>query len=565
MAILDALGPIAWTALLVIAGLAAWNLLLFRKAPGSLDDAPSVSILIPARNEEANIVEAVRTACAQTARAVEVVVLDDGSTDATPRLLASLRAECPRLRVVTGQPLPPGWAGKAWACWQLASQHARNDWVLFVDADVRLASDAASRALAAARARRVDFLSAFPRQLVPTPGEALLVPLMYLLLIAYLPMAFIRWTRLPSLSAACGQFMLVRRAAYLAADGHRAAPGTLHDGVKLARRMKSAGFPIGIVDGQDLARCRMYDGFRASWRGFARNAYEALGSPLALAIMATLNVGFFVLPFLALPASVVWGGTAHATADWGRSVLLVVGLRVVLAWRYRYPVWTALATPVAVSALVAIQVESYLRHVTGRPVLWRARAYPGSAPIGKGKAVTSILVVLPLLWTLAHVPQASGAPAALPDVTFQDPEGRTLQLAALRGRVAVIVYGGRAGVDEHTAWGKRLDAELRQRGVYRAEDPDAQRPVRILAVAEMGGIPETFRPLIRAAVRPSVEKGYSLWLDWEDRMTRAFGAHEPHSTVLVANPDGAVLLVVGGPPTGVPLQSVLDLLRELVP
>jgi glycosyltransferase involved in cell wall biosynthesis len=314
---------------------------------------------------------------------VEVVVLDDGSTDATPRLLASLGAECPRLRVVSGQPLPAGWAGKAWACWQLASEHARHEWLLFVDADVRLFPEAASRALAAARARRADFLSAFPRQLVPTPGEALLAPLMYLLLVAYLPMAFIRWTRLPSLSAATGQFMLVRRAAYLAADGHRAVPGTLHDGVKLARRMKAAGFPIGIVDGQDLATCRMYAGFRASWQGFARNAYEALGSPAALAIMTTLNAALFILPFLALPVSALWGGAAHATAAWGLAVLLVLVLRLVLAWRFKYPWWTALATPVAVLALTGIQLESYLRHLTGKPVLWRSRAYPGAAPVGR--------------------------------------------------------------------------------------------------------------------------------------------------------------------------------------
>jgi len=383
IAILDALGPIVWTALLVIGGLAAWNLLLFRRAPRPLEDTESVSILIPARNEEANIEGAVRAACAQTASAVEVVVLDDGSTDTTPRLLASLSPECPRLRVVGGEPLPAGWAGKAWACWQLGSRHARHDWLLFVDADVRLDPAAASRALAAARAQRVDFLSAFPRQLVPTFGEALLAPLMYLLLAAYLPMAFIRWTRLPGLSAATGQFMLVRRAAYLAADGHRAVPGTLHDGVKLARRMKVAGFPIGIVDGQDLATCRMYAGFRASWHGFARNAYEALGSPVALAIMTTLNSALFILPFLALPVSALWGGAAHATAAWGRAVLLVLALRLVLAWRFRYPWWTAFVTPIAVLALTGIQLESYLRHLTGKPVLWRSRAYPGAAPVGR--------------------------------------------------------------------------------------------------------------------------------------------------------------------------------------
>jgi hypothetical protein len=252
-----------------------------------------------------------------------------------------------------------------------------------VDADVRLSPEAVSRALAAAREQRVDFLSAFPRQLVPTPGEALLVPLIYLLLTAYLPMAFIRSNRLPSLSAACGQFMLVRRAAYLAAGGHRAVAATLHDGIKLARRMKAAGFFVGILDGQDLATCRMYAGFRASWNGFARNAYEALGSPVSLAIMTTLNVALFVLPFLALPVSALWGGAA-ATAAWGRAVALILALRLLLAWRFRYPWWTALATPVAVLALIGIQFESYVRHLTGRPVSWRAREYSGAGPVGKG-------------------------------------------------------------------------------------------------------------------------------------------------------------------------------------
>jgi glycosyltransferase involved in cell wall biosynthesis len=380
--VLDGLAPIILTALLVIAGLAVWNLCLFRRAPRAVEDKTSVSILIPARNEEANIEGAVRAACAQTHRKVEVVVLDDGSTDATPRLLAALRAECPRLRVAAGQPLPAGWAGKAWACWQLAAEHARHDWLLFVDADVRLSPEAVSRALAAARARRVDFLSAFPRQLVPTVGEALLAPLMYLLLVAYLPMAFIRWTRLPSLSAATGQFMLVRREAYLAADGHRAVRATLHDGVNLARRMKRAGFPIGIVDGQDLATCRMYLGFRASWRGFARNAYEALGSPVALIIMATLNLALFVLPFVALPWSALAG--ARSTAAWGLAVLVVLALRFGLAWRFRHPWWIALATPVAILALTGIQAESYLRYRTGRSVLWRDRAYSGTAGAGKG-------------------------------------------------------------------------------------------------------------------------------------------------------------------------------------
>src|SRR5262249_59636107 len=110
---------------------------------------------------------------------------------------------------------------------------------------------------------------------------------------------------MPTLAAAGGQFMLVQRAAYLAAGGHQAVPATLHDGLKLARRMKAAGFAVGLFDGGDVATCRMYAGFRAAWRGFARNAYEALGSPVALAVMVVLNGAFFVLPFLPLPVALL--------------------------------------------------------------------------------------------------------------------------------------------------------------------------------------------------------------------------------------------------------------------
>jgi glycosyltransferase involved in cell wall biosynthesis len=374
--------PVVLT-VLGIAILAWWNLQLFRPAPPPLGDAPAVSVLIPARNEATQIEAAVRAACAQRVAALDVVVLDDGSTDGTAEILARLEAELPSLRVVRGAALPPGWAGKAWACWQLASQHARGEWVLFVDADVRLEPDAAARALAAARVASADFVSGFPRQLTPTVGEALIVPLVYLVLLCYLPMALVRRIAVPSLSAGCGQLMLVRRAAYLAADGHRAVRSTLHDGIKLARRMKAAGQSIALFDGRDLAACRMYAGFGETWRGFSRNAYEALGSPAALAVMIALNGGLFVLPFLALPAALVSDGLSATTGAWAFAVAVVLALRARLAARFGSPLWTVPATPVAVALMIALQLHSYFNHCTGRPVVWRARTYPGAAPSGR--------------------------------------------------------------------------------------------------------------------------------------------------------------------------------------
>jgi hypothetical protein len=169
--------------------------------------------------------------------------------------------------------------------------------------------------------------------------------------------------------------------------------------------------------------------------------------------------------------------------------------------------------------------------------------------------VRRLFVVAILALVLDGVP-ARGQPSVLPDVSFQDQEGRHLELAALRGHVGVIVYGGRAAVEQHVAWGKQLDAEMRR-------SPPHSRPVQILALAQMGGIPQAFRPMLRRVIRPHVETGYSLWLDWDDQMRTLFGAHDPASTVVVADTRGAVRLVVSGPPQGEPYRAVCEELRRL--
>jgi hypothetical protein len=358
---------------LAVAAIVAKNLTVFRRAPAP-HATPPVSILLPVRNEEEAVEWTVRAACAQTAPG-EVVVLDDESTDATPVILARLAGELPRLRVVRGRPLPAGWAGKAWACWQLGAEHARQEWLMFVDCDVRLAPDAAARALAAARAQDAPFVSAFPRQHTATVGEALVVPLIHLVLLAWLPLWLVRRVALPSLVAGCGQLMLVARGTYLAADGHRAIRATLHDGLMLARRMKSVGASVGVLDGSDIATCRMYAGFAAVWRGFSRNAYEALGSPGALGAMVALNGAVFVLPFVALPWTLATAGPGLAASAWAASVAIALAIRGTLARRFGAPAWTTLATPLAVTLMLVIQVNSYLNTIRARPVTWRARVY----------------------------------------------------------------------------------------------------------------------------------------------------------------------------------------------
>jgi hypothetical protein len=166
--------------------------------------------------------------------------------------------------------------------------------------------------------------------------------------------------------------------------------------------------------------------------------------------------------------------------------------------------------------------------------------------------------------TIVAWPGPAGAfPPRLPAATFQDQDGRVLDLASVWGRVAVIVYGGRAGLEHHIAWGRRLDEELRDRGVYRAGDSREARPVWILAVAQMGRIPVAFRGMLRAALQPHVEPGHSLWLDWEDLLSTWFGRRDGESTVVVVDRRGTVRLVAAGRPEGEPYRAVSEALRRI--
>lgn len=228
-AVLTALALLCLLAALLPAVLAAVNLFALRR-PAPEADPGLVSILIPARNEAANIAGTVRAALASSAVPVEVIVGDDHSTDETAAIVRGLGD--PRLRVVPVPPLPEGWTGKNHACAHIAGL-ARGRHLLFIDADVRLEPEAAAALAARARRGGAALVSGVPRQRTETLGELLTVPMIDFLLVGYLPVPLMRRRSDPSLGAACGQMILIERAAYEAIGGHAAIRAFLHDGVRL--------------------------------------------------------------------------------------------------------------------------------------------------------------------------------------------------------------------------------------------------------------------------------------------------------------------------------------------
>jgi len=338
-----------------------------------LEEQPLICVCVPARNEEANLEACVRSVLASTHRNVAVHVYNDHSTDATGEILARLIAEDPRVRATPVAPLPEGWNGKQFGCHQMGLD-ARGAFVLFTDADVRFEPACLSATLNCARALKADLISTFPLQRTHTLGESLVVPLIHFILLSYLPMARMRNTMDPAASAGCGQFLFARREAYLSAGGHTSFKASMHDGIKLPRAMRKAGFRTDLFDATTLVSCRMYRGFGQTWRGFSKNAFEGLGSVGLLVLVTVLHAAAYVLPWVVIGLAIA--GRVDDPATVGLAVLACVvalGHRLLLALRFQQRFSGAILHPLGIVLMGAIQWYSYYLHLTNQRS-WKGRS-----------------------------------------------------------------------------------------------------------------------------------------------------------------------------------------------
>lgn len=347
------------------------NLLTFRRPTGMLPNpAPFVSIVVPARNEALNIEACVRSLLAQDYPNFEVVVLDDNSEDETGAILAAIlqeQGEKGRLRVLSGTPLPHGWAGKNWACHQLAlaSRDVTEGYLLFTDADTVHHPACLRRAVAEATRDNLALLSLFPEQEVVTPAEQLVVPLLSLQILGYLPLLAMEYHPLPDVAAANGQYLLFQRNVYFAMGGHQAIAPEIAEDVSLARLSKRWG-RIRMANGAGLVRCRMYRNGAEVIRGFRRSFSSGFRiDGRVFWGMVALNVLSYTLPFFLSPFSRLARRTAAG----------IIFLRTVLAWRTHTPFHSALGHLPGMVLLLYAQLLGANDTRLGRSTAWKGRRY----------------------------------------------------------------------------------------------------------------------------------------------------------------------------------------------
>ncbi len=325
-----------------------------RPLPGA-PPAP-VSVIVPARDEEHAIEATLRALAGQAA---QVIAVDDESRDGTRAAMGRVAG----IEVIDGAPPPPGWLGKSWACHQ-ALQRATQPWLLFVDADVRLAPGAVAALVAFARTRGASGATAFPFLETGSVAERAVLPVAGALMeTAIIPgwAARASWT---DVAIGVGGCLLMERALYDRLGGHAAIRGQVVDDLSLARAAKRAGRLLPWARGEELLRLRYYRGAADMWRGWRKNASHAWGESLPLAF-----VGGAVMQTVLLAP---WHGMARRRPVGVLGVALQVATLREVCRSTDIPPHYALAAPVGAVFLGAVGIQAIVDRVRGRAV-WRGR------------------------------------------------------------------------------------------------------------------------------------------------------------------------------------------------
>jgi chlorobactene glucosyltransferase len=354
---------------------------LARNRPNLSDVPPAsaglVSVIIPARNESAVIATVIGSVLASAYEPIEVVVVDDRSTDDTAARVADLAQRDPRLRLVAGGELPAGWYGKPWACLQ-GYRAARGDLLLFTDADTRHDPELLGRAVGALRSREADLLTVSPHQRCESFWERIVMPQIWLLLgLRYHPARVNRSRRARDVIAN-GQFILMPRASYEAAGTHEAMRGEVAEDLALAQAVVRRGGRLHFAFAERLMETRMYDGLGPLVEGWSKNVY--LGGrrsfpdePVRRALvplMLVLAFGFWLAPPLTVLAGVLSG---HVPLAGFAAVVLSALFWSLICYGMRIPLYYGLCYPLGAAVALYIAVRSTLRG--RRRVEWRGRTY----------------------------------------------------------------------------------------------------------------------------------------------------------------------------------------------
>jgi len=326
----------------------------------------SVSVLVPARNEEDGISDCLRALSIQTYDPIEILILDDRSTDRTAEIIKSFADSDPRIKMISGSEPPEGWLGKHWACDQLF-QEANGDLLLFMDADTILSERTVAASVHESNIRKADLLTVMPQRIATCITERLMFPFLDWIVFSGMPMAYAHRSSNQYLSAAFGQFMLFRREAYKRTGGHAEIRSNPLDDFTLGRIIKKLGLTWVLYQGTESVQTLGYKGDIEAFRGISRSVFPAINYRVSVFILfSVILTSLSFLPLATLVASVLLNQQSTELL-----VLSTMSLgMIIISWaivcrKFKHSVLAILFYPLSVAVIIVLAWHSFITYTFG--------------------------------------------------------------------------------------------------------------------------------------------------------------------------------------------------------
>jgi glycosyltransferase involved in cell wall biosynthesis len=317
----------------------------------------SVSVLIPMRNEEENVKGCLSSVLAQKGLdTLEVIAIDDGSTDNTSNEVKAF----PSVELISGEKLPDKWLGKLWACQQLAEKSS-GDYLVFVDADVRLSDYAVANSIS--KMGNWDFISPYPRQLTSGFVQKIFQPLLQWSWLSSVPLLIAQKYSIKSMAVANGQFLIIKRDAYFKSGAHAGIKTEVLDDLMLARNLLKHGYKGGVAEASNIATCHMYKNKMELFKGYQKSLWKAFGSVPGTILAIALLIVTGILPIISTAL-----GSTSGLAAFG----LITLSRMISSLRTGSLPNSAIFHPLAILMLLGLILFSWYGKITNT-ITWRDR------------------------------------------------------------------------------------------------------------------------------------------------------------------------------------------------
>jgi cellulose synthase/poly-beta-1,6-N-acetylglucosamine synthase-like glycosyltransferase len=340
------------------------------RKPTTAKGNPRVSIIVPARNEEEHIGAALATLLQLDYDNYEVIVVNDRSTDRTGEVMDRMASASGRLKIIHVAELPPGWLGKAHAMWS-AAKPATGDWLLFTDADVHFRADVLSRALAYAETEGADHLVLFPRMIMRSAGEKMMIAFFQTLFVfGHRPWKVADPKTKDHMGV--GAFNLIRRRVYDAVGGYQALRFEVVDDMKLGKVVKKAGYRQRNVYGADLISLRWVTGAMGMVNNLTKNSFAIMSFQWWRALLSAFALAFLnLMPFFGIWLAHGWARLPYAVA-----LASIFGIYVGMSWESDIPAYYFVLHPIGAALFVYIMLRSMVLTLARGGVVWRGTFYP---------------------------------------------------------------------------------------------------------------------------------------------------------------------------------------------